>query len=195
MHVDAIAKATRRMLRLVDELPEPDDVVQGRQSLRCAEVSLAELLSDVLTLHRPLAERQQLEPTLDLGPNLPPVSVDADRIFQVVANLLVNALLVTPAGGRVTVSACFGYHEVVVAVSDTGPGMTEATRERAFEPFFRGAVAYPGSGLGLAVARDIVEQHGGRIWVQSAPGRGATFAFAVPLEPRQEPPVEGGERV
>jgi signal transduction histidine kinase len=184
------------MLRLLDELPAPDAVAQACRSLRFAEASLSELLSDVLALHRPLAERQKLEPTLELGPNLPAVSIDADRIFQVVANLLVNALSVTPAGGRVTVSACFGYDEVVVAVSDTGPGMTEANKERAFEPFFRGSAAYPGSGLGLAVARDIVDQHGGRIWVQTAPGRGATFAFAVPLEPRRGPSLEvGGERV
>ncbi len=184
-HVDAIAKASRRTLRLLDDLRETESPDAGRASSRFAATAIDSLLGDAVALHRPAAELKEIALTIELGPNLPVVSIDADRIFRVLSNLLANALALTPRGGRVTVAACCGYEAVVVAVSDTGPGMTPATKDRAFERFFRGSSAYPGCGLGLAIARSIVEQHAGKIWVETELERGTTVAFTLPLEERE----------
>ena len=149
------------------------------------EKPIGDLLGEAVALHRPTAEQKAIALTIELGPNLPVVSVDADRILLVVSNLLGNALALTPPGGRIRVAACCGYDALVVAVSDTGPGMTAATKARVFERFFRGSSAYPGCGLGLAIARRIVEQHGGRIWIETELDRGTTVAFTLPLEERE----------
>jgi signal transduction histidine kinase len=184
-HVDAIAKAGRRMLRLLDDLRDAASIEPGESSFRATTTPIGDLLGEVISLHLPAAEQKGLALSIELGPNLPLVSIDADRIFQVVTNIVGNALALTPRAGQITLAACCGYDALVVAVSDTGPGMTPATKERIFERFFRGSSAYPGCGLGLSIARRIVEQHGGRIWVETELDRGTTVAFTLPLEERE----------
>ncbi|GAC1557884.1 MAG: hypothetical protein NVS3B10_17540 [Polyangiales bacterium] len=179
-HVDSIEKASRRSLRLLDDLQ-----ASRPPSLRAATAHIGELLEDLVALYRPAAQQKGLALTIDLGPSLPVVWIDADRIFQVVSNIVCNAVALTPRGGRITITACCGYDALVVAVSDTGPGMTQATKERIFDRFFRGTSAYAGSGLGLTIARSILADHGGKIWVETEPGRGTTFAFTLPLEERE----------
>jgi signal transduction histidine kinase len=99
----------------------------------------------------------------------------------VLGNLLSNAVRVTRPGGSVTVRVMPGDGEVVFMVSDTGPGIPEEEQPRLFERWYRGRTTeYAGHGLGLAIARALVEAHGGRIWVESLPGTGATFAFTIP---------------
>ncbi len=120
--------------------------------------------------------------TLDVSPELPPVPLDYVQIEQVVTNLVENARVHTPAGTRVCVSARVEGRAVRVTVADDGPGIPPAALPRVFDKFFR--AAHPrarGSGLGLTVAKGLVEAHGGRIWVESAPGRGAAFHFELPL--------------
>lgn len=106
-------------------------------------------------------------------------------IRQAVANLIDNAIKYTPAPGSVRVRLCRGGDEVILAVEDTGVGIALADQEQLFEKFYRVRTAamegIPGTGLGLAIVRSIIERHGGRIWVESAPGQGSTFAFALPL--------------
>jgi signal transduction histidine kinase len=110
-----------------------------------------------------------------------PLACDRDRVGQVLGNLLANALRVTPPGGRVTLRVSPGDGEVVFMVSDTGPGVPTEEQPRLFDRWYRGRnAAYAGHGLGLAIAKGLVEAHGGRIWVESVPGSGATFAFALP---------------
>jgi signal transduction histidine kinase len=106
---------------------------------------------------------------------------DRDRLLQVLTNLVDNALKFTPAGGTVTVRSEQRDHEIRFSVSDTGPGIPPADRDRVFEPYWRAShTAQPGAGLGLAIAKQIVEQHGGRIWVESEEGQGSTFIFTIP---------------
>jgi signal transduction histidine kinase len=97
------------------------------------------------------------------------------------AYVIDNAIKFTPKGGTVTVKSEVQDHEVRFSVSDTGPGISEADRVRIFEPFWQSAATAPlGAGLALSIAKQIVEQHGGRIWVESAEGRGSTFVFTIP---------------
>src|SRR4029077_7436574 len=100
---------------------------------------------------------------------------DRDRLLQVLTNLVDNALKFTPKGGTVTVKSQVQGREIRFSVSDTGPGISAADRDRIFEPYWRASpTTQPGAGLGLAIAKQIVEQHGGRIWVESEEGLGST---------------------
>jgi two-component system phosphate regulon sensor histidine kinase PhoR len=116
---------------------------------------------------------------------LPQILGSAARLRQVVANLVDNAIKYTPAGGDVRVLLYRRDQQVVVEVTDTGVGIAPQDQEQLFQKFYRvhtpETAEIAGTGLGLALARSIVEQHDGRIWVRSAPGRGSTFAFSVPV--------------
>jgi signal transduction histidine kinase len=114
---------------------------------------------------------------------VPTVAGDGGRLGQVVDNLLSNALEYTPPLGHVTIGVENRGGEVLIKVSDTGMGIGSQDLPHVFEPFYRGeasAEGIPGSGLGLAVCKSIVEGHGGRIWVDSAPGLGSTFGLTIP---------------
>ena len=112
------------------------------------------------------------------------VEADERRIRQVVFNVLTNAVKFTPAGGSVEVRSAQVDGEVRVSVVDTGPGIAEEDHERIFEEFQQteiGIEQREGTGLGLALSKRLIELHGGRIWVESAPGKGSTFTFALPV--------------
>ena len=112
------------------------------------------------------------------------VTADERRIRQVVFNLLSNAVKFTPQGGSVVVGSAQENGEVLVSVTDTGPGIAPEDQERIFEEFQQTEVGQEqreGTGLGLALSRKLVELHGGRIWVESEPGRGSTFTFTLPV--------------
>jgi signal transduction histidine kinase len=117
--------------------------------------------------------------------DLPPVYADAERVHQVLFNLLDNAVRFTPSGGRVTVRASRINGVVDVTVADTGPGIAPEHLPRLFERFYRVDSARSrdegGTGIGLAIARSVVEAHGGRIWAESEPGKGSTFTFQLPV--------------
>jgi two-component system, OmpR family, phosphate regulon sensor histidine kinase PhoR len=107
---------------------------------------------------------------------------DRSRIEQVLINLIHNAVKFTPPGGEVSVTASNAGDEVVFNVRDTGPGIPVEERARVFERFYKAdrSRASSGTGLGLAIVKHVVLNHGGRIWVESTPGQGATFAFTLP---------------
>jgi len=106
---------------------------------------------------------------------------DWERLLRALRNLVTNALKHGRPGGRVRVEASGSEREVEVAVTDDGPGIPPEELPRVFDRFYRGSNAKPeGVGLGLAIAKSIVEAHGGRIWVESSPGKGSRFAFSVP---------------
>jgi len=123
------------------------------------------------------AERVELE----LGDDLPPVQIDAAQIERALANMLENALRFSPADSTVSVRAESRGTEVIVWIEDSGPGVPAADASAIFEPFRR-STRSRGAGLGLAIARGFVEANGGRVWVESAPGGGASFALTLPAE-------------
>ncbi|HSD29070.1 MAG TPA: ATP-binding protein, partial [Vicinamibacteria bacterium] len=136
----------------------------------------------VVKEHRAEARAAGIELAGIAGEHLPAVDVDRERIELVLSNLVSNALRHTPRGGSVEVAAVEGQGRLRFEVRDTGPGIAREYHARIFEKFFRvpGAAA-GGVGLGLYLAREIVEAHGGRIGVESAPGMGSRFWFTVPL--------------
>jgi two-component system sensor histidine kinase BaeS len=147
---------------------------------------VADLLQGVVASFDLQAEIQGQTLELNVSPDLPPVNVDPQRIRQVVANLVSNALRHAPESGRVAVDADRHAGEMQISVADNGPGIAAKDLPHVFDRFWRaGGTRVDGSGLGLAIARELVRAHGGRIWVESVPGQGSTFHIALPLEPMQ----------
>jgi two-component system sensor histidine kinase KdpD len=148
---------------------------------------LGGLIDDVLGRLRTLTARHQV--AVDVPEELPPVSLDYLEISDVLLNLIENATKHTPAGTEIRVSAREARGEVQVEVADRGPGIPPEDVQRLFDPFYRVRTAGSrpkGMGLGLAVAKGLIEAHGGRIWAENLPDGGASFAFALPLR-AQEP--------
>jgi signal transduction histidine kinase len=153
--------------------------------LNLADVDLAKLARKQTTLAFPRAEAEELILVADSGCAPIPVRVDAHMMRRVIDNLLENAIKSTPAGGRIEVTAGVADGEAIVSVRDTGNGIPQELQGRIFEKYGQVEAARGGQkmsiGLGLVFCRLVVEAHGGRIWVESAPGRGSVFGFALPL--------------
>jgi signal transduction histidine kinase len=181
-----IVRETLRLRRLVQDLHMMAKVEAGALHPHRKPIRLATLLDEVLAVLTPEFEREQVEPVNAISYNLPIIQADPDMLARVFANLCDNALHFTPAGGTITVEAQQQDEYIVVAVTDTGPGIAPEALSRVFERFFRGDSARQsktgGSGLGLAIVRAIVEAHGGRIGAENAPGAGARLLFTLPLQ-------------
>jgi phosphoserine phosphatase RsbU/P len=175
-----------RLTRLITQLLDISRIEPGRLELALGAHGVQEVLEAAFRIADPVADRRGVRLELAVPPDLPTVRVDRDRMLQVVTNLLSNAVRVSPVGGVVRVSATRADGMVRISVADQGPGVAPADRETIFEKFARvGAERGPaaeGTGLGLFVARQIVEHHGGRLWVQEGPGTGADFRFTVPAD-------------
>jgi signal transduction histidine kinase len=176
---------SERLGRLVDQLLELSRLESGEVPLHREMVPLRPLVSRVLSEIEVTRQRHDVELEQEVPDDLPPVFADAERVHQVLFNLLDNAVRFTPSGGRVCVSAWGHNGSVDVAVRDTGPGIAAEHLPRLFDRFYRVDTARSrdegGTGIGLAIARSVIEAHGGRIWADSEPGQGSTFTFELPV--------------
>jgi signal transduction histidine kinase len=171
---------TDRLIRLVDDLLVLSRLQRGELRLRRAETDLAAVARSAVLLAGEKAKRLGITLALDVPAGLPSISGDADRLQQVVINLVDNALRATPVGGTVQVQVSAQPEEVVLTVADDGRGLTAEEAQCAFEPYVRGPDG--GVGLGLTIAREIVGAHGGRIWLTPRPEGGAQAGFALPID-------------
>jgi len=179
--MSAARQDCERLQSIVDDLLDLSRIQSGRLELSWGAAAPRELVDAALEEHRNEANAAGIELAGFAGEHLPQVSVDRERVELVLSNLVANALKYTPRGGTVEVTAVEGEGSVRFEVKDSGSGIAPEHHERIFEKFFRvpGAPA-GGVGLGLYLAREIVEAHGGRIGVESAPGLGSRFWFTVP---------------
>jgi signal transduction histidine kinase len=179
-----VKKNADRLLALINDLLDLSRMEAGRLDLHRTSLDLARLIPEVAGSLRPLIEAKQQRLRLDLGEALPAVWADQDRVTQILTNLISNAHKYTLAEGSITVAARRDDGFVRVDVSDTGVGLSPEDQAQLFTKFFRARDRSPqagrGTGLGLVITRLLVELHGGRITVSSAPGRGSTFSFSLP---------------
>ncbi len=178
--LDRIEAEVDTMTQIVEELLELSRTESGRAPLRLVPTMLSDVVLPPIERLRPQAERAGLELTVHLPDNLPTVLADVERARQVVSNLVHNAIKFTPEGGKITVWAQLRDAEVLLAVQDTGVGISAKDLPRIFERFYKAdRTRGGGTGLGLAIARHIVQAHGGRIWAESVEGNGSTFFFTL----------------
>lgn len=174
---------TSRLQRLLDELAHLHDLVLGTLELERQPLALAEWLAGVLRPWEAAVHEKHLHWEITIPSSLPVVEVDPLRLAQVVGNLLSNAIKYTPAGGTVSVAAGISEGKIWIRVSDTGPGIPGEELDKIFTPFYRSPhekrIAQ-GMGLGLSIARDLVEAHQGRLEVESQPGLGSQFTIWLP---------------
>ena len=173
-----------RLGRMIDSLLDVAKIEAGHIQLSKSLVDVQALLDHVLKSLRPLAEPKGIQLLLELPPARPEILADADKLTQILVNLVGNAIKFTPDGGRVTIGLRAHASEVHFSVADTGVGVPADDLPRLFQKFqqfHKPPKGQPqGSGLGLAISKRLIELHGGRIWAESAEGRGSVFTFSLP---------------
>ena len=182
--IDTIHAQAIHLSRLVDDLRLLAQVESGGLLLHLSLIQPQELLQSCVEAVRPRAEAKSITLELDSGAGLPELEIDGSRISQVVGNLLENAITHTPEGGTVTISSTASDGQVAISVSDTGPGIAPDDIAHVFDRFYRAdpsrARATGGSGLGLTIARRLVEAHGGTIEAESTVREGSRFTVRLP---------------
>jgi two-component system phosphate regulon sensor histidine kinase PhoR len=186
--IDKIEVETGHLVQMVNELLDLSRIESGATLGAMDLVDIGRVAVESTERLRLFADRQGVILRVDVPESTPRVRGDEDRLGQVVVNLLHNAVKFSPDGGEVVVAAHATPTDVIVSLADHGVGIPRAAQARIFERFykvdrarFRGGTG--GTGLGLAISRHIIEQHGGRIWVESTEGVGSTFSFSLPIAP------------
>jgi signal transduction histidine kinase len=179
-----VARNTDHLNRLIDDLLNMTRLESGMMRLHREWVEPREVILESAESVMSLVEAKHQHLRAELPPHLPPLRADKARLRQILVNLLVNASLNTRRRGIITVSAQEQESSLVVSVIDSGPGIPKEEQERIFERFYRSSRARrahrAGLGLGLPIARALVQLHGGSIWVDSEPGKGSTFSISLP---------------
>ncbi|MEJ7600698.1 MAG: ATP-binding protein [Kofleriaceae bacterium] len=180
--IQKIERAANRMDRLIGDLLDFASIQGGGLAMMPRAHELSPIVEEAVASFEELAKTHLVHLAVELVAAHGRVFGDRDRLLQVLGNLISNALKVTPKGGSVRVTVKTREREAVFAVADSGPGIPLAEQARLFERYWRSPeTSYKGTGLGLAIAQGIIEAHGGRIWVDSEVGCGATFFFTVPV--------------
>ncbi|MFP5380097.1 MAG: ATP-binding protein, partial [Vicinamibacteria bacterium] len=183
-NLKVVVSEGERLTKLIDDVLDLAKIEAGKLEWHMEDVDIAEVIERATAATSSLLEQKDLTLVKDVEPGLPALTGDGDRLIQVVINLISNAVKFT-SEGSVTCRAVRRGGEVVVSVVDTGLGIAPADQAKVFERFKQVGDTLTdkpkGTGLGLPISREIVEHHGGRIWVESTPGKGSTFSFSLPL--------------
>ncbi|HEY3555168.1 MAG TPA: GAF domain-containing sensor histidine kinase, partial [Casimicrobiaceae bacterium] len=182
-----IHSSGKHLLSLINDILDLSKIEAGRMELEPSRVDVDTAIANALTLIRERAQAHGIALAKDVDASLGTIVADERKFKQILLNLLSNAVKFTPDGGRIEVNARRVDGAAQIAVSDTGIGIAPEDRAAVFEEFRQVGRDYTkkqeGTGLGLALTRKFVELHGGRIWLESTPGRGSTFTFTIPLRP------------
>jgi signal transduction histidine kinase len=179
----------KHLLGLINDVLDLSKIEAGQLVLALGDYSIKEMVQGVYSAVEPLASTKKLGFRIEVPPDLPRARGDDRRLTQVLLNLVGNAIKFTDSG-EVAINACAANGAYTIAVRDTGPGISEADQVKIFHEFQQADNSQTktkgGTGLGLSIAKRIVEMHGGRLWVESSPGKGSTFSFTVPLRVEQQ---------
>ena len=186
--VDGIIAGGRQVLNMVNEILTYAKGAANQLDLVISEFTLDDLIEQLRILNTSLLTRKDLDFSATVESRMPQLRADRQKIAHILGNLLGNAMAYTPPGGRIWVKGRMGVHEhtpeLVIEVGDTGVGIAPEHHELIFREFAQvdssPSRAHHGTGLGLTIARQLVEVHGGRIWLESEPGRGSRFFFSLP---------------
>ena len=182
-YLDDILGSGQHLLNLINDILDLSKVEAGRMELQSSVFALAPIVENALVTVRERATREGIDLRSQIDPHVGEVEGDERKVKQILFNLLSNAVKFTPQGGRVVVGARPADGRVQIAVQDSGVGISAEDQGRIFDEFYQVATgrAHEGTGLGLALTRRLVELHGGKLEVMSAPGTGSTFTFSLPV--------------
>lgn len=196
MYLHIVRSNTDRLINLVNDLLDISRIESGKITLRLSDVPLQEVVRSVILSLKKQLDAKDMNPTIDMPEKPVMVSADRDRITQVLFNLLSNACNYSPRGASVNIKLVKTDNQVQVDITDTGIGISPEDQARIFTRFYRVDNSMTrqvgGTGLGLHVAKSIIEMHGGRIWVRSEVGKGSTFSFTLPMAPVVNPALPMG---
>jgi two-component system sensor histidine kinase GlrK len=180
-----IGEESNRLIRSVNSLLDLSKIEAGMMPQDFEIMSIAPLVNQVIFETEPLVEGKNIQITGKISGTLPEVNINRERILHVLRNLLGNAIKFTPEGGKIWVSADSADNEVTVSIADTGPGIPEKKLFSIFDKFQQVSIKdqkkREGTGLGLCIAKNIINAHGGKIWAKSKKGQGSTFTFTLPV--------------
>lgn len=177
-----IARAAEQMDALIRDLLDVSQIDAGKLTIHPEPIDSSGLLTGSLQTLLPLVEEKAIKLDMQLEVGLPKVLADSERVQQTISNLVGNAIKFTPSGGKIIVHARSTGEEVIVSVIDNGTGISAEQLPRVFDRYWQSArTDREGAGLGLAIAKGIVEGHGGRIWIESTRGEGTTASFTLPV--------------
>jgi len=183
--LEDVLNSGRHLLGLIDQVLDLSKIESGRTELKLAEVALLEVIESLKNTMLPILKPRNQSLKIRVEEGLPPVCADKAKLRQVFFNLLSNSSRFTPEGGKISIEATSNGIHCWVSVIDNGIGIKKEDQERIFEPFCQLDSASTkggnGTGLGLVLVRQIVEKHGGQIWVESEYGKGSRFTFTLPL--------------
>jgi signal transduction histidine kinase/DNA-binding response OmpR family regulator len=186
-NLGVVVSEGERLTKLIDDVLDLAKIEAGKFTWNMGSVSVADVIERATAATASLFEAKKLQVVRNIDPDLPSITGDQDRLIQVVINLISNAVKFTDSGSIVC-AARMGNGELVVSVKDSGIGIAPADQPKVFEKFKQVGDTLTdkpkGTGLGLPICKEIVEYHGGRIWVESAPGQGSTFLFTLPIAAR-----------
>ena len=185
-HAQTVLDVVQRLQRMIRDLLDAATLEGGALRPQLASCDLGQLLDEAMALVQPIAADREVRLEWYVDESVTVLRCDRERVLQVLANLVGNALRFTPAEGRVAISVRRDAGGVLFAVTDTGPGLPAEALPHLFERFWTTASRQGGTGLGLFIAKGIVEAHGGRIWASSNDGQGSTFCFTLPDQPLKE---------
>ena len=192
-----VLDSSRHLLSLINEVLDLSKIESGRMELKKETLTMTEVVESLARSMMPILRPRKQSLDIEIEEGLSPIYADKGKLGQVLRNLVANSSNFTPEGGRLKIEATSDNGWCRVSVIDNGSGIKAEDKERIFEPFcqldytpFRGK---GGTGLGLAVVRQIIEKHGGRIWVESDYGRGSQFTFTLPPVTKGTPPKEGNQ--
>ncbi len=180
--LDSAVADVNRLRAMVSDLLDLSRIEAGKLPLEIAQTSISVVIEQAAEMMRASVQQASIALGIEHPPDLPPVSADADKILWVLTNLVSNALRYTPGGGSIDITARDAGPDVEVSVRDTGAGIPPEYQARIFDKFFqveRGPGKTGSLGIGLAICKEIVNAHGGAIWVESSPGQGSTFSFTL----------------
>ena len=183
-NLDVVVSEGERLTKLIDDVLDLAKIEAGKFTWNMANISVKDVIERAIAATASLFEAKKLELVRVVEPSLPPITGDQDRLIQVVINLISNAVKFTDSGS-ITCSVHKQGSEMIVSVKDSGIGIAPADQPKVFEKFKQVGDTLTdkpkGTGLGLPICKEIVEHHGGRVWVESEPGHGSTFSFTLPI--------------
>ncbi|WP_245867623.1 Sensor histidine kinase RcsC [Sporomusa silvacetica DSM 10669] len=189
-YLQDIFESGHQLLSQINDILNMSKIEAGLAKINCNQIDIKEVLNHLMHSISPLVSKNRLTFIVDISADIPNIVADREKVIHIFRNLISNAIKFTSNGGEITISAALvndqeKVPEVVVKIQDTGIGINQEDQKYIFDKFRQVDSAesreYPGSGLGLALARNLVEMHGGRIWVESEVGRGSTFTFVLPV--------------